>query len=384
MVGISARTIERWRDHPEGEDARHGPHHRPHNALSPAEEAQVMSVLTSSRYAELSPKQLVPQLADEGVYLASESTFYRLQRRHGLRRTRRPMSRTHVTRSSTVHRASAPNKVWSWDITWLPTNVRGIYLHLYLVMDVWSRRIVGWKIADRESAELAAEFITEVCRDRQVDPRGLVLHSDNGKPMRGSTMVSTLQWLGVVPSFSRPHVSDDNPYSESLFRTLKHTPAYPRLPFADGQAARRWVERFVGWYNGEHRHSAIRFVTPDERHCGREHGILAKRHQLYQRARAANPERWSRATRNWTPIGLVVLNPPSSRLAGCRLNQRDNYLDTHRVDIRHYLDPSGAFADMPSRARLLAEYFTNIIIATTNIDDEPSVRCRPASATTSL
>ena len=310
IVGISARTIERWREQPEGEDARHGPHHRPNNALSPAEESQVLSVLRSSRYAELSPKQLVPQLADEGVYLASESTIYRLQRRHGLRRTRRPMSRTHVTRSSTVHRASAPNKVWSWDITWLPTNVRGIYLHLYLVMDVWSRRIVGWKIADRESAELAAEFITEVCRDRRVDPQGLVLHSDNGKPMRGSTMVSTLQWLGVVPSFSRPHVSDDNPYSESLFRTLKYTPAYPRLPFADAQAARRWVERFVGWYNGEHRHSAIRFVTPEERHCGREHGILARRHKLYQRARASNPERWSRATRNWTPIGLVILNPP--------------------------------------------------------------------------
>ena len=116
-VGISARTIERWRDNPESDDARHGPHQRPHNALSAAEEAQVMSVLTSSRYAELSPKQLVPQLADEGVYLASESTLYRLQRRHGLRRQSRPMIRTHVTRSSTVHRASAPNKVWSWDIS---------------------------------------------------------------------------------------------------------------------------------------------------------------------------------------------------------------------------------------------------------------------------
>jgi transposase InsO family protein len=310
IVGISARTIERWRDRPQGRDARHGPHHRPLKALSPVGESQVLSALTSSRYAELSPKRLVPQLADEGVYLASESTFYRLQRRRGLRRTRRPMSRTHVTRSSTVHRASAPNKVWSWDITWLPTNVRGIYQYLYLVMDVWSRRIVGWKVADRESADLAAEFITGVCRDRQVDPRGLVLHSDNGTPMRGNTMVSTLQWLGVVPSFSRPHVSNDNPYSESLFRTLKYTPAFPRLPFADGAAARRWVERFVGWYNSEHRHSAIRFVTPDERHCGRENGILARRHQLYQRARAANPERWSRATLNWTPIGLVVLNPP--------------------------------------------------------------------------
>ena len=127
IVGIAARTIERWRDQPDGEDARHGPHHRANNALSLAEESQVLSVLRSSRYAELSPKQLVPQLADEGVYLASESTLYRLQRRHGLRRKKRPVIRTNVARSSTVHRASAPNKVWSWDITWLPTNVRGIY-----------------------------------------------------------------------------------------------------------------------------------------------------------------------------------------------------------------------------------------------------------------
>jgi putative transposase len=303
------RTVERWRDRPEGEDGRCGPHHRPHNALSTIEEAQILSVLTSARYATVSPKQLVPQLADEGVYLASESTLYRLQRRHGLRRKKRLASRSDITRASVVHRATAPNKVWSWDITWLPTTVRGVYLHLYLVMDVWSRRIVGWHIAANESAETAAELIAQICRDSQVDPRGLVLHSDNGKPMRGSTMVSTLQWLGVVPSFSRPHVSDDNPYSEALFRTLKHTPAYPRLPFEDIESGRRWVARFVGWYNCEHRHSAIRYVTPDERHCGREHDVLTRRHRLYQRARGLNPERWTCATRNWTPIGLVVLNP---------------------------------------------------------------------------
>jgi transposase InsO family protein len=183
----------------------------------------------------------VPQLADEGVYLASESTLYRLQRRHGLRAKKRTTSQTHVTRAATIHRASEPNQVWSWDITWLPTLVRGVYLHLYLVMDVWSCRIVGWRIAERESADIAAELITQACREGNVDPRGLVLHSDNGKPMRGSTMVSTLQWLGVVPSFSRPHVCDDNPYSEALFRTLKHTPAYSRLPFANIASAQRWV-----------------------------------------------------------------------------------------------------------------------------------------------
>jgi putative transposase len=309
-IGISVRTIQRWRNRPNGEDGRCGPHRRPHNALRPAEEARIVSVLASSRCADLSPKQLVPRLADEGLYLASESTLYRLQRRYGLRGAKRRTLRSHVTRSATLHRAAGPNQVWSWDISWLPTTVRGLYLYLYLVMDVWSRRIVGWRIAQEQSGEAAAQLIMRACRDGNVDPRGLVLHADNGKPMRGSTMLATLQWLGVVPSFSRPHVSDDNPYSEALFRTLKHTPAYPHLPFVDTVSAQQWVVRFVNWYNGEHRHSAIRFVTPDERHCGREHDILARRHRLYQRARNAHPERWTGSTRNWAPVGAVLLNPP--------------------------------------------------------------------------
>ena len=309
VLGISARTIERWRAEPEGGDRRCGPHRRPNNALSPAEEAQVVTVLTSSRYAGLSPKQLVPQLADEGLYLASESTMYRMQRRYGLRTKKPTPAPTNVSRASKVHRATRPNQVWSWDITWLPTTVRGLYLYLYLIMDVWSRRIVGWHIAESESADIAATLMKQACSEGNADPRGLVLHSDNGAAMRGSSMLSTLQWLGVIPSFSRPHVSDDNPYSEALFRTLKHTPAYPRLPFADIASANRWVARFVEWYNGMHRHSAIRYVTPNERHHRREGAILARRHELYERMRCAKPERWSGATRNWSPVGRVVLNP---------------------------------------------------------------------------
>jgi transposase InsO family protein len=214
-----------------------------------------------------------------------------------------------VTRACTVHHATQPNQVWSWDITRLPTIVRGSYLHLYLILDVWSRRIVGWRIATSESSTIAAELVTQACRDGSLDPRGLILHSDNGAPMRSNTMISTLQWLGVIPSFSRPHVSNDNPYSEALFRTLKHVPAYPRLPFTGIACAQRWVVRFVDWYNSAHRHSAIRYVTPDERHFGHEHDILARRNQLYERARRSNPERWTRATRDWTPIRSVVLNP---------------------------------------------------------------------------
>ncbi len=315
VVGLSSRTIERWRKSPGLDDQRRGPTRPSGNALTCVEQAQILAVMTSLRYAGMSPKQLVPQLADEGLYLGSESTMYRLQRRHALRAKKRSIERTHVTRSTLVHRATRPNQVWSWDITWLPTVVRGHYFYLYLVMDVWSRRIVGWTVAESESTELAAELIKRICRDGNIDPRGLVLHSDNGRPMRGNTMVSTLQWLGIIPSFSRPHVSDDNPYSEALFRTLKRAPAYPRMPFTTLDAAHQWVTLFVAWYNGEHRHSAIRYVTPDERHLGQERAVLEQRHELYERARCANPERWTRGTRNWSPIGLVVLNPRPDQAA---------------------------------------------------------------------
>ena len=309
VIGLSARTIQRWKRHPDVDDGRCGPRHRSTHALTAREEAEVLALMRSAAYGHLSPKQLVPQLADEGRYLASESTMYRLKRRLGLGRHRPRMLRTHVTRATTVHRAQRSNQVWSWDITYLPTVVRGRFLRLYLVMDVWSRRIVGWDIHDDESAERAATLIQHICAEGGIDPQGLVLHSDNGKPMRGNTMIATLQWLGIVPSFSRPHVCNDNPYSEALFRTLKHTPAYPRLPFASRDAARQWVTRFVSWYNTEHRHSALRYVTPDQRHTGADLAILARRDTLYERARRETPDRWSGQIRNWAPGDTVILNP---------------------------------------------------------------------------
>jgi transposase InsO family protein len=311
VVGISARTVQRWKHHPDGDDRRCGPRHRPGHALSVREETQLLAVMTSAEYGHLSPKQLVPALADDGRYLASESTMYRLRRRVGLRARRRPALRTDVARATVVHYAGRPNQVWSWDITYLPTVTRGRFFRLYLVMDVWSRRIVGWEVHDDERAERAARLIHRICDEGGIDPQGLVLHSDNGKPMRGNTMLATLQWLGIVPSFSRPHVCNDNPYSEALFRTLKHTPAYPQLPFASRHAARQWVARFVTWYNTAHRHSAIRYVTPDQRHAGAEVAILAGRRALYERARQRRPQRWSRTIRTWTPIATVVLNPES-------------------------------------------------------------------------
>jgi putative transposase len=309
VIGVSARTIQRWKRHPDVDDRRCGPRRRPGNALSAREETHVLALLTSAEYGHLSPKQLVPRLADEGRYLASESTMYRLKRRIGLGVPRRPMLRTEVTRATTLHRAVRANQVWSWDITYLPTVIRGRFLRLYLVMDVWSRRIMGWEVHDHESAERAASLIQRICAESSIDPTGLVLHSDNGKPMRGSTMIATLQWLGIVPSFSRPHVCNDNPYSEALFRTLKHTPAYPRLPFASREAARPWVARFVHWYNADHRHSAIRYVTPDQRHTGADVAILTRRRLLYERAQQRTPGRWSGTIRTWAPVAAVVLNP---------------------------------------------------------------------------
>lgn len=309
MIGVSARTIQRWRRQPGADDRRCGPRHRPGNALSVREETEVLVLMTSAEYGHLSPKQLVPQLADEGRYLASESTMYRLKRRLGLSARRPPMLRTAVTRATTVHRAVRSNQVWSWDITYLPTVIRGQFLRLYLVMDVWSRRIVGWEVHPDESTERAAILIQRICAESGIDPTGLVLHSDNGKPMRGSTMIATLQWLGIVPSFSRPHVCNDNPYSEALFRTLKQTTAYPRLPFASSEVARRWVARFVTWYNSEHRHSAIRYVTPDQRHAGADAAILEHRRVIYDRARRRTPGRWSCNIRNWAPVATVLLNP---------------------------------------------------------------------------
>jgi putative transposase len=178
-----------------------------------------------------------------------------------------------------------------------------------LVEDVWSRRIVGFEVHDEESMDASAALVRATCTAQGVDPRGLVLHSDNGGPMRGSTMLTTLRHLGIVASFSRPSVSDDNPFIESLFRTLKYRPEYPHKPFETLEHARAWVTGFVDWYNAEHRHSGIRFVTPDERHDGREHQVLANRARVYERARRRHPNRWSRGTRNWTPAPAVFLNP---------------------------------------------------------------------------
>ena len=314
VVGLSVRTVERWRG-PHPQDARQGPRTTPANALSHTERAEVLALVNSPAYRDASPHQIVPQLADTGVYVASESTIYRLLR-EARQLTHRGRAQAPARREVPAHHATGPQQVWSWDITYLKSPVRGVFWYLYLIMDIWSRRIMGWAVHPTQSDAHAAALFTRVCQDHPVSATGLVLHADNGGPMKGATMLATLERLGVVPSFSRPRVSDDNPYSEALFRTLKYCPAFPTQPFADLDAARTWVKTFVTWYNHHHQHSAIQFVTPDDRHTGRDITILVQRAAVYQAARATTPERWRGTTRDWSRPTTVYLNDARSATAG--------------------------------------------------------------------
>lgn len=305
-MGLTARTLERWAD--QDDDGRHGPNTVPANKLSEVERRQIIAVATSPEFRDQSPKQIVPRLADQGRYVASEATFYRVlhaeDMQHGRGRARPAASRPRE------HAATGPWQVASWDITYLRSLVRGQFFYLYLVEDVWSRKILGWDVHEAESDELAAALIERIRREAgDVDLAGWVLHSDNGGPMKGATMLATLQRLGVVTSFSRPGVSDDNPYSEALFRTLKYCPEYPSTGFATVVDARAWCARFVEWYNHDHQHSGIGYVAPAQRHAGEDVAILAARKAVYERARSRHPARWASRPRAWDRPATVILNP---------------------------------------------------------------------------
>lgn len=306
VLGLSVRTLQRWVSRVE--DGRRGPRHAPANRLSETERTKVLSVATSPEFRDQSPKQIVPKLADRGLYLASESTFYRVLRAENLQHRRgRARPPVHRPREFVAH---GPWQVASWDITYLRSHVRGQFFFLYLVVDIWSRKILGWAVHEVESEKLAARLVERIRLDAaDQDLAGWVLHSDNGGPMKGATMLATLQRLGIVPSFSRPRVSDDNPFAEALFRTLKYCPEYPTTGFASVELARAWVARFEHWYNHEHQHSGIGYVAPAQRHAGTDIELLAARCHLYQRARRRHPARWSREPRSWHRPLVVTLNP---------------------------------------------------------------------------
>lgn|SRR5215210_300746 len=305
---LSPETFRRWKENPAQEDQRQGPHTPPEGKLTDEEKDMIVEVVNSVRFRDKSPWQIVPALADEGRYIASEASFYRIMRENNLLAHRgKSRPRRHNKPAPLI--ARSPNEIWSWDITYLLSPVAGQFYYLYLIMDVFSRKIVGWEVYPRECSEFASTLIAGICDRERIRKGQLVIHSDNGSPMKGATLLVTLDRLGVTPSRSRPRVSDDNPYSEALFKTLKYQPHYPDGPFENIDQARAWVAAFVGWYNSQHLHSEIRYVTPDSRHGGKDAEILSNRKRVYEVAKQSRPLRWSGNVRNWNFVEEVHLNP---------------------------------------------------------------------------
>ena len=311
VLGITARTYQRWTMDGEVRADRRpdAVRPRPEHALDEQERQAVVDVCNEREHASLPPGQIVPKLADDGRYLASESTFYRILHATGQQHHRGRARKPGPARSPATHRADAPNSVWCWDITWLPGAIRGHFFFLYLILDLFSRKIVGWEVHENESAVHSRALVQQTVWKEGCIDQPLVLHGDNGSPMKGQTVQAMLGKLGITASFSRPRVSDDNAFVESLFRTCKYVPGFPKTGFASLGAARAWVRDFVAWYNHRHKHRGINYVTPHERHSGEDLQILARRDAVYQAARERHPRRWSGNTRNWTPVGPVWLNP---------------------------------------------------------------------------
>ena len=261
-------------------------------ALTPAEEVRVLSVLRSERFVDMAPAEIHAILLDEGTYLCSVSTMYRLLRRHGEVRERRRQA-THPARVKPELVADAPNRVWSWDITKLHGPAKWTYYYLYSVIDIFSRYTVGWMVATRESAPLAERLLMETITKQGVDRRRLSIHADNGSSMASKPVAFLLADLGVTKSHSRPHVSNDNPYSEAQFKTLKYRPEFPRQ-FGSIEDARAFCAEFYRWYNTEHRHSGIAMHTPFDVHHGRAATAQDHRAQVLTGAYTAHPERFVR------------------------------------------------------------------------------------------
>lgn len=311
MVNLEIRTLQRWRQAGNIKEDQRPLVVRaaPKNKLSPEERAHIISVCNQPRFAQLPPSQIVPLLADEGVYIASESTMYRVLREASLLHHRGRSLSPKAVKAPTTHTATGIHQVWTWDISYLPCTVKGLYHYLYLILDIYSRKIVGWEVYECESGDYASHLIARAVLVEKITHKPLILHSDNGAPMKSQTFLAKLDELGITSSRSRPRVSNDNPYSEAMFKTLKYCPKWPIQGFATLEDARVWVKGFVYSYNEEHRHSQIQFVTPAQRHRGEDQAILAKRHAVYEAAKAKNTARWSGDTRNWKPVGNVSLNP---------------------------------------------------------------------------
>lgn len=291
--------------------AKQGPRRRPSSprALSEAERAQVLETLNSERFVDQSPSEVHAELLDEGRYQCSVRTMYRiLQQSVGVRERRNQLRHPHYVKPQL--RASAPNQVWSWDITKLLGPKKWSNFHLYVILDIYSRYVVGWLLAHRESAALARRLVLETCRKERVAVGQLGLHADRGSSMCSKTLGQLLADLGITKTHSRPHVSNDNPFSESQFKTMKYRPDFPDC-FGSLEDARRFCIDYFDWYNNHHHHSGLGFLTPAQVHHGLAADALKQRQTVLERAYEAHPERFpGGAPTVSSPASEVWINPP--------------------------------------------------------------------------
>jgi putative transposase len=268
LAGIDTCTLRRWKagDGLQLGDRRPGAVRPiPSHALSEAERAEIIAIANEPRFAETPPARIVPALADEGIYIASESSFHRVLHAHGQMNRRGRAQPPRPSRPPTTHIASRPGEVWCWDLTFLPAQTQGRWFYFYLILDLYSRKIVGFEVHDTDSAEHAAHLArrTAIAEGVHAMPVRPVLHGDNGATLKATTVLAMLHWLGIEPSYSRPRVSDDNAFAEALFRTAKYRPEFPLKGFADLDAARQWGMRFVQWYNRSSEHTSLYVVGPN-------------------------------------------------------------------------------------------------------------------------
>ena len=306
-LGVARATFYRRRE--PRKTGRRQPRPKPARALSEAERSEVFDVLCSPRFADRAPAEVYATLLDEGVYLCSERTMYRiLGERRAVRERRAQRSHPNHPKPEVV--ARAPNEAWSWDVTRLLGPKKGQYLYLYVILDIFSRYVTGWMVAERETAGLAGRLIEESCLRQGVRPRVLTLHSDRGSPMTAKCTAQLLADLGVTQSLGRPRVSNDNPYSEAQFKTVKYHPGFPGR-FANIEEAKAFCRSFFTWYNGEHRHGGIGLLTPGQVHLGRAPEVIRRRQEVLAAAYAARPERFVAGPPRAAELPEEVwINPP--------------------------------------------------------------------------
>ncbi len=309
VVGLPRASYYRAIAPPEAPEPKPATRAANPRALAPEEKQAILDHLHSERFVDRSPAEAHHTLLDEGIYLASLRTFYRVLAENDEVRERRNQRR-HPEYKKPELVATAPNQVWSWDITKLRGAAKFVYYYLYVILDIFSRYAVGWMLADRESGELATQLIRETCEKQGVEPGQLTIHADRGSPMIAQPTVGLMAKLGITQSHSRPHVSDDNPFSESQFKTLKYHPGFPGR-FGSIEDAQAFCSPFFSWYNNEHRHSGILFLTPADAHHCRADAILEARHSRQLEAYALHPERFiGGPPRRLALPPAVYINPP--------------------------------------------------------------------------